>query len=152
MSLLKIAWRSIQQRALASTLTAVSMGLGVALVVAVLVIQGVIQKSFCRGDYGYDLIIGKKGDSLDLVLNTAYYLRHPVGNIPASYCDELLEGHVASEVTIDAAIPICMGHSFDEFHVVGTVPRCSRRLSTATVRRMNSPKARTSRRKTTLMR
>ena len=38
MSLWKIAWRSMQQRGLASSLTALSMGLGVALVVAVLVI------------------------------------------------------------------------------------------------------------------
>ena len=42
MSLWKIAWRSIQQRALASTLTGISMALGVALVVAVLVVRGAI--------------------------------------------------------------------------------------------------------------
>lgn len=122
MSLWKIAWRSIQQRTLSSTLTAVSMGLGVALVVAVLVIQEVIEHSFCGGGYGYDLIVGKKGDSLDLVLNAAYYLRRPIGDIPAGYRDELLEGHVAPEVGIEAAIPICMGHSFRGFRVVGTVP------------------------------
>ena len=46
MSLWKIAWRSIQQRALASTLTGISMALGVTLVVAVLVIHGVIGDSF----------------------------------------------------------------------------------------------------------
>ena len=49
MSLWKIAWRSIQQRSLASTLTAVSMALGVALVVTVLVIHDVIDQSFRRG-------------------------------------------------------------------------------------------------------
>ena len=38
MSLIKIAWRSIRQRALASGMTAFAMGLGVALVVTVLVI------------------------------------------------------------------------------------------------------------------
>ena len=49
MSLWKIAWRSIQQRSLASTLTAISMALGVALVVTVLVIHDVIDQSFRRG-------------------------------------------------------------------------------------------------------
>ena len=62
MSLWKIAWRSIQQRALASGLTAFSIGLGVALVVAVLVIHAVIDQSFRRGAQGYDLIVGPKGD------------------------------------------------------------------------------------------
>ena len=57
MSLWKVAWRSIQQRVLASTLTAISMGLGVALVVAVLVIHSVVDKSFRRGSQGYDLIV-----------------------------------------------------------------------------------------------
>src|SRR5690606_5532123 len=48
MSLFKIAWRSIQERALASTMTSISMALGVALVVAVLVFQGVIANTFNR--------------------------------------------------------------------------------------------------------
>ena len=46
MTLWKIAWRSIQQRSLASFLTGMSMALGVSLVVAVLVIGEVVEKSF----------------------------------------------------------------------------------------------------------
>ena len=70
MSLWKIAWRSIQQRALASTLTGLSMGLGVALVVAVLLIHGVIGDSFRNNSsLGYNLIVGAKGGKLQLVLN-----------------------------------------------------------------------------------
>ena len=44
MSLLRIAWRSIQQRGLASSLTTLSMALGVMLVVAVLSIHGVVYR------------------------------------------------------------------------------------------------------------
>ena len=40
MSLFKIAWRSIQQRWLASTLTMISMALGVMMVVGVLLLLG----------------------------------------------------------------------------------------------------------------
>ena len=57
MSLWKIAWRSIQQRALSSALTALSMALGVSLVVAVLVIHSVVYQSFHRGGEGYDLVV-----------------------------------------------------------------------------------------------
>ena len=48
MSLFKIAWRSIQQRALSSWLTALSMALGVALVVVVLVIMSTVEDTFTR--------------------------------------------------------------------------------------------------------
>ena len=123
MSLWKIAWRSIQQRALASTLTAVAMGLGVALVVAVLVISGVVHRSFQRGGEGYDLIVGAKGSSLQLVLNSVFYMERPVGKIPYSYCNDLLEGRVDPDVLVEAAVPIATGHSYeDRWVVVGTVP------------------------------
>lgn len=120
MSLWKVAWRSIRQRALVSTLTVVSMGLGVALVVAVLVVYGVVYQSFHRGGEGYDLIIGAKGGREQLVLNTVFYLSQPIGNIPYSFYEELTEGRFAADV--ETAIPLCMGHTYQGFRVVGTVP------------------------------
>ncbi len=120
MSLWKVAWRSIQQRALVSMLTIVSMGLGVALVVAVLVVYGVVYQSFHRGGEGYDLIIGAKGGKEQLVLNTVFYLSQPIGNIPYSFYEELTEGKFAADV--ETAIPVCMGHTYQGFRVVGTVP------------------------------
>jgi putative ABC transport system permease protein len=120
MSLWKVAWRSIQQRSLASALTAFSMALGVALVVAVLVVYQVVSISFHRGGEGYDLIVGAKGSKEQLVLNTVYYLQQPVENVPYSYYEEFTEGRFAPDV--DVAIPVCMGHTYQGFRVVGTVP------------------------------
>lgn len=120
MSLWKIAWRSIQQRLLVSTLTVVSMGLGVALVVAVLVVYGVVSQSFHRGGEGYDLIVGAKGGREQLVLNTVFYLSQPVGNIPYEFFEELTIGKLARAV--ETAVPVCMGHNYQGFRVVGTVP------------------------------
>jgi len=122
MSLWKIAWRSIQTRALASTLTAVAMGLGVALVVAVLVIYEVVDHTYRRGGAGCDLIVGAKGDSLGLVLSSAYYLKKPIGNIPYSFYRDLVEGYVEPSVQIEAAVPICMGDSYEGHPVIGTTP------------------------------
>ena len=89
MSLWKIAWRSIQQRALASSLTGLSMALGVALVVAVLVGKGVISDSFTPAG-GYHLVVGKKGSQLQLVLNTVYHLQDPIENLPYSFYKEFI--------------------------------------------------------------
>lgn len=93
MSLWKIAWRSIQQRGLASALTALSMALGVLLVVAVLSIHGVVAQSFRNNSsLGYNLIVGAKGGKLQLTLNTVYYLSQPVENIPYEYYLEFTGG------------------------------------------------------------
>ena len=120
MSLWKIAWRSIRQRSLVSTLTVLSMGLGVALVVGVLVVYGVVHQSFNRGGEGYDLIVGAKGGREQLVLNTVFYLSQPVGNIPYSFFEELRDGKYGR---VTSAIPVCMGHSYQgTFRVIGTVP------------------------------
>ncbi len=130
MSLWKIAWRSIQQRSLASTLTAVSMGLGVMLVVAVLVVGYVVDQHFRTGaGMGYNLVIGKKGGEYQLVLNTVYYLGKPIENIPWSYYKEFLpadkrggdrDGRFARHV--EKAVPCNLGDYYEGYRVIGTTP------------------------------
>jgi putative ABC transport system permease protein len=129
MSLWKVAWRSMQQRALASALTALSMGLGVALVVAVLVIYNVIDQSFRRGSQGYDLIVGAKGSELGLVLDTVFHLNfnQQIGNIPYSYYEEFTHGRFMPAV--EAAIPVCTGHDYKGYPVVATIPEMFEQLT-----------------------
>ena len=107
MSVWKIAWRSIQQRALASSLTGLSMALGVMLVVAVLVIHGAIDRSFLNNSgLGYNIVVGAKGGRLDLVLNSVYYLSRPIENIPYTYYLEFTQGKFASNVANgDSVVP-----------------------------------------------
>ena len=95
------------------------MGLGVALVVAVLVVYGVVDQSFHRGGEGYDLIVGAKGGKEQLVLNTVFYLSEPVGNIPYSFYEELSDEKYGR---VESTIPVCMGHTYQSFRVVATVP------------------------------
>ena len=118
MSLWKIAWRSIQHRSLASGLTAFSMSLGVALIVTVIVIYGVLDQSFRRSAQGYDLIVGPKGSSLELVISTVFYQREPIGKIPYEYLTELRSGRYRS--VVEAAIPVALGEHYRGLPVVAT--------------------------------
>lgn len=120
MSLWKIAWKSIKHRALASTLTALSMALGVALVVSVLVVNGVVGKSFQQGAQGYDLIVGAKGSKLQLVLSTVFYNQDPVGLIPYEYYNLMRSSRYSAEVK--TAIPIARGDNYQGAPVVATTP------------------------------
>jgi putative ABC transport system permease protein len=139
MTLPKIAWRSIQQRSLASFLTALSMALGVSLVVAVLVIGQIVEKSFASGNaLGYNVIVGAKGGRLDLLLNTVYYLNRPIENIPWDYYQEFLHAGERSDQKngkyaddVDVAIPVCLGDVVGEagqYRVVGTTPELFTKL------------------------
>ncbi|MCC9606805.1 ABC transporter permease [Blastopirellula sp. JC732] len=138
-----IAWRSVTQRALASSLTALSMAMGVALVTGVLLTYGMVSRSFMgNSNLGYGLIAGAKGGKLQLVLNTTYYLSEPVENIPYTFYQQFLSADqqreelslmspdVLSELkdgkyaqSTDFAIPVCLGDYYKRFRVIGTLPK-----------------------------
>lgn len=145
MNLFHIAWRNIQQRGLASFLTMISMALGVTLVVLVLSVSWIITESFDRNsNVGYNIIVGAKGGSLQLALNTVFYLSEPIEVIPYEEYLEFLPGEdgrpdeikkiggriaepdrkgVFSTYTKGGfAIPVCLGDYFGPFRVVATKP------------------------------
>ena len=59
MSLWKIVLKNILQRRLSSTLTAASIGLGVAIVIAVPALRSQTQEGFRQSAFGYELVVGK---------------------------------------------------------------------------------------------
>jgi putative ABC transport system permease protein len=126
MSFWKIAWRNMEQRALASSLTALSMALGVAVMIAVIVIHSVAVKQFDESAQGYHVIVGGKGGSLQLVLSTVYHIGQPLYPIPYSYYQKFLKGGPFADIT-EVAVPMCLGDSYESpdgtmFRVVGTTP------------------------------
>jgi putative ABC transport system permease protein len=122
----KIAWRNIEQRALASSLTALSMALGVAVMIAVIVIHSVAVRQFEQDAQGYNLIVGGKGGALQLVLSTVYYLGQPLYPIPYSYYEKFIDGGEFADLT-EVAVPECLGDSYvapngEVFRIVATTP------------------------------
>ena len=137
MSLFGIAWRTIRQRLLTSGLTALSLALGVALVVATLVIGDLVSQAFSSGSgLGYNMIVGAKGSPLQLVLNSVYLVSKPIENIPWAFYEDFLPAGARADGTagtfagsVRTAVPICMGDYFKGFRVVGTNAAYFDRLS-----------------------
>jgi len=120
------------------------MALGVGLTVMVMCISGVVTKSLERnGNVGYNLIIGAKGGSTQLVFNSVYYLSAPVENLKYSYYLEFLPGNGRQEqfaklggnlkdpertgkysmfTTNGFVIPLCLGDYVGRFRAVATTP------------------------------
>jgi putative ABC transport system permease protein len=137
MSLFGIAWRTIRQRLLTSGLTALSLALGVALVVATLVIGDLVSQAFSSGSgLGYNMIVGAKGSPLQLVLNSVYLVSKPIENVPWAFYEDFLPAGARADGTagtfagsVRTAVPICMGDYFKGFRVVGTNAAYFDRLS-----------------------
>ena len=146
MWLLRIAWRNFCYRSLSSLLTTISLALGVALVVMVLAIFGIVTEAFSRNaQVGYNLVVGPKGSPLQLTLNSVYYLSRPIENLPYTEYMEFFgkeqraemvrrfggdpalgerDGVYASYLAGGGfAIPLALGDYLSEFRVVGTTPQ-----------------------------
>lgn len=119
MNVLTIALKSIRQRLLASSLTGLSVALGVMMMVGVLVAYSVIGDAFQQRTIGYELVVGRQGSDIQLVLSTVYRVGNPPANLPYRYYLELKEHPLVKE-----AVPIAMGDTTEEggFPLVGTTP------------------------------
>ena len=115
MTLSRIIWANARQRGLSSALTAMSVAVGVALAVAILVLRASVQDRFRLGYSGYDLVVGAKGSPLQLVLNIVYHLEASPGNVPYA-----LAARLATDARVRWAAPFALGDNYEGFRVVGT--------------------------------
>lgn len=118
MNLFQIAFKSIRQRFLPSLLTALSVALGVMLMVAVLVTTGIVDRLFKQNSIGYHLIVGPKGSDMQLVLSTIYRVSPPIENLPYYFYEE-----IKADPRVEAAVPLAFGDVTQEgsFPIVGTI-------------------------------
>ncbi|HPO30135.1 MAG TPA: ABC transporter permease, partial [Candidatus Hydrogenedentes bacterium] len=115
MSLWHIAWRYLWNRKLTTVLTILSVALGVGLIVSVLTLREETQRRFEQEGQAFDLVVGAKGNPLQLVLSTVYFLDVPTGNIKK----DMLEALRGME-DVEGAFPVAMGDTFRGFRIVGT--------------------------------
>jgi putative ABC transport system permease protein len=112
---LTIAWRYLQGRRVASALTAVSIALGVTLVVATVLLTHGIREGFIEGTTDYSLIVGAKGSPTQLVLNVVFRMDTPTPNIPMAIYRDLKD-----DPLVEVAVPIAMGDAYQGFRYVAT--------------------------------
>jgi putative ABC transport system permease protein len=118
MNLFTIVRKNLRQRALSSTLTALSIALGVAVTVAILALKEQGRAGFSQGASGYDLIVGAKGSKLQLVLNTIYHVDDSTGTVPWSLYEKL-----RTDRRVKLAVPMAVGDYFQNHRLVGTSDR-----------------------------
>jgi len=142
MNIFALLFKQMRQRSLSTALTLLSVMLGVALAVAIMICQREGRAAFGQTDYGYNVLIGPKGSGLQLVMNTVYHIDVSQGNVPfeeyealARRTGSLPKEFAPADATQPAAaprspypgpvswvVPYAVGDSYKGFRIVATMP------------------------------
>lgn len=131
MNFLQIILKQMRQRSLSTWLTMMSVLLGVALAISILVLNREGHDVFAQADYGYDVLVGPpKGSPLQLTLNTVYNIDVSPGLIPYELYEDLTRatpplpppGRHAYANYVKVAVPFMVGDSYKGQRIMGTSP------------------------------
>ena len=90
MNLIQLILKQMRQRRLGTWLTLLSVLLGMALAISILLFQRGSASLFGQTDYGFDVLVGSsKGSPLQLVLNSVYHLDKSPGAVPYEVYEQL---------------------------------------------------------------
>jgi len=114
---LTIITRSLTSRAFSTVVTALTVAVGVTLVLVLLSMKDAGEKAFSRGTGNMHFLITRDAGELASVLNGVYFADVPNAAIPYSEYEQLRQ-----QYPFAWAIPTVMGDSYRDFPVVGTTP------------------------------
>jgi len=115
MTILTVAFKYLRGRLVASTLTAVSIALGVSLVVASVLLARGIKEGFIAGATDYNLVVGAKGSPTQLVLSVVFRMDLATPNIEYTIYRDLQQ-----DPRVETAVPIGLGDAYRGFRYVAT--------------------------------
>jgi putative ABC transport system permease protein len=111
-----MALRSLRQRLLSTCLTAASIALGVALVVAVLLLEREARSAFRNTALGVEILVGgTKGSPVGTLLSSLYHVGRAPGRVSWEYYEKIRDHR-----DVEYAIPIAYGDTYRGAPIVGT--------------------------------
>ncbi len=115
MSWIQLAWKSLRNRRLATTLTIISMTLSLVLLMAVERIQRAAYDGFTQTVSGVDLIVGARSGPLQLILYSVFNMGQATQNVSIESYDQ-----IKTRPDVDWTIPYSLGDGHQGFRVVAT--------------------------------
>ena len=107
----------LRHKLLGTFLSLLTFASGIAVIVALLLINAQLNNEFTKNLKGIDLVVGAKGSPMHLILSSVFHLDIPTGNIPLEEAEKL-EQHPL----VKSAIPVALGDNYNGFRIVGTTP------------------------------
>lgn len=115
MNLFTLAVAYLRSRLLASVLQVLLLAIGLASIVAMLLVSTQLADRVERDTRGIDLVVGAKGSPLQLVLSSVFHVDSPTGNIPYAEAMKL-----SRHPLVKKAIPLALGDTWRGYRIVGT--------------------------------
>jgi putative ABC transport system permease protein len=115
MNILKLVWRNICFKPLASIFNVLLLAMGVATILTLLSLNTQIENRFTKDLQGIDLVVSSKGSPLQIILSSVFHLDIPTGNIPFLEAEKL-----KANPFVKKAIPVALGDNYNGYHIVGT--------------------------------
>jgi putative ABC transport system permease protein len=115
MTIFAVALTYLRGRLIASSLTAFSVALGVALVISTFLLTRGIKDGFIQGTTDYNLIVGAKGSPTQLVLNVVFRIDVAPPNILYTIYEQL-----QADTRVDLAVPVALGDAYQGFRYLST--------------------------------
>ena len=112
MNLLRIVLTSLRQHLVSSGLAAMSIALGVALLLAVTSLREQAHRQFTQVGLGVDAVLGPKGSPLQIALNALYHLEEMPGRIAWTYYQAVKANPMVAD-----GFAFITGHSYAGYRV-----------------------------------
>lgn len=116
-SLCRLVGANIAYKPLSAVFNIALLSVGVAVILTILHVNGLIDNRFSRDLRGIDLVVSGKGSPLQIILANVFHLDVPTGNIPVSDARKLEKNPL-----IKSAIPLAYGDNYNGHRIVGTTP------------------------------
>lgn len=113
--LLRLSWRYLWSRPLATALNLLLLTLGLATIGFVFQVRSAVDRAFERDLAGIDLVVGAKGSPMQLILAGVLHMDVPPGNIPLAEVRSL-----AASPQVAAVVPLSLGDNLQGYRIVGT--------------------------------
>ncbi|WP_323755243.1 ABC transporter permease [Roseivirga sp.] len=115
MNLFLLSWKYIKDKPLNTFLNVLLMGLGIAIILVLLILNSQLEENLSKNKRGIDLVVGAKGSPLQLILANVYHIDFPTGNIKLDEAKALTRNR-----QVKSAIPLALGDNYQGFRIVGT--------------------------------
>lgn len=111
----KYALKSIKSKKVVSSLYVLALSITLIVSMLSINISSQIRDGFYRADQKYDVIVGKKGSSTQLLMSSIFFSDDPLGTIPFSIVDDLKEMDSNMKV-----VPVGVGDNYNGRKIIGS--------------------------------
>lgn len=113
----KFALKSLKSKKTISVLYVIALSISMTISMLSINISSQIQEGFFRVDQKYDVIVGNKGSSTQLVMSSIFFSEDPLGTLPYSVVDDIKKIDNSMKV-----VPIALADNYNGSKIVGSEP------------------------------